>query len=87
LHRSFNEDVLEATVRYAEWWSAIDNNNVVDLGGPTPALTLVPAIKPKDDDSNGFKFGSDDDDSGGNGADSVLDFSSFDRPHKIFVFI
>jgi hypothetical protein len=60
---------------------AIDNNNFVDLDGPSPAPTLAPAppLAPtvkKEDSSSNFEFGSDD---YGDGTDNALDFSPFNH--------
>jgi hypothetical protein len=56
LDRLFNEDVPAATDRQAEWWSAFDIGNIVNLNGGAPAPTPVTPLE--DDD---FNFGSDDD--------------------------
>jgi hypothetical protein len=60
LQRSFNEDVPPASDRQTEWWSPIDDNNVVDLDRPRPVPAL--AVKKEEYSSPNFKFGLDDGD-------------------------
>jgi hypothetical protein len=64
------------------WWSALDNNNnFIDLGGPSPSLALATTVKKEDaEESSDFNFGSSSKGGGGDSANSH-DFSTFNRRH------